>query len=631
MAKRQTKRALITSAISLLVCFSMLVGTTFAWFTDSVTSSGNIIKSGTLDVEMSFADGKLNPTATDTPYTDANGTPIFDYDNWEPGYTVARHLKIENKGTLALKYQVKIVADGDVSNLADVIDVYYTDPAAQVTGRASLTEANKLGTLSAVLANLNSADTTAKGELEAKASHTMTLVLKMQESAGNDYMNKSIGSTFSIVLIATQDTVEEDTFDELYDEDAALDFAPAGSEAALRTALKNGEKNIEITESFEISDALNVESSVNINGNGKTLSRKDGFTGTVFNVKTGNTLTLENVVLDGGAEWVSSYSLHSVGLTNSGVVATGNLVSIEGTAHLVLDEGTVLKNNDGASAVFIATRGGGSLTVNGAEISYNRAAGGAAIWGGGNITINEGSKINYNHATSIGGAIRMVDGYNNITFIMNGGEMNYNTSDGTGGALWGGNRAKYVFNGGEMAYNSAVSAGGAIWTGNYESYTFSGDFSLHDNSAGELGGAVRFADHASLTMTGGKVYNNTVSGESSAFFLNNNSASLIGGEISDNFSYSGGLGLTLGSADVNGVVAFNLSTNHNTAYLAEGFNANTIKFTVNEANANFANFNFKPYDGYVYAEGDENAFDCLNDGYTIVWDETKGLFCISAE
>ena len=50
MAKKQTKRALITSVISLLVCFSMLVGTTFAWFTDSVTSSGNIIKSGTLDV-----------------------------------------------------------------------------------------------------------------------------------------------------------------------------------------------------------------------------------------------------------------------------------------------------------------------------------------------------------------------------------------------------------------------------------------------------------------------------------------------------------------------------------------------------------------------------------------------------
>ena len=66
MAKRQTKRALITSVVSLLVCFSMLVGTTFSWFTDSVTSSGNIIKSGTLDVQMFFADG-----AKDVPADDA--------------------------------------------------------------------------------------------------------------------------------------------------------------------------------------------------------------------------------------------------------------------------------------------------------------------------------------------------------------------------------------------------------------------------------------------------------------------------------------------------------------------------------------------------------------------------------
>ena len=101
-----TKKALIFSALSLLLCLSMLIGTTFAWFTDSVTSAGNIIKSGTLDIAMSWADGTTDPAQT--TWTDASTGAIFDYDNWEPGYAEVRHIKIENKGTLALKYTVVI-------------------------------------------------------------------------------------------------------------------------------------------------------------------------------------------------------------------------------------------------------------------------------------------------------------------------------------------------------------------------------------------------------------------------------------------------------------------------------------------------------------------------------------------
>ena len=55
MKRRSTKSALLMSAISLLLCVSMLIGSTFAWFTDSVTSANNIIKSGTLDVELDYA------------------------------------------------------------------------------------------------------------------------------------------------------------------------------------------------------------------------------------------------------------------------------------------------------------------------------------------------------------------------------------------------------------------------------------------------------------------------------------------------------------------------------------------------------------------------------------------------
>lgn len=46
MNSKSTKRALLVSALSLVVCLAMLVGTTFAWFTDTATTGVNKIVSG---------------------------------------------------------------------------------------------------------------------------------------------------------------------------------------------------------------------------------------------------------------------------------------------------------------------------------------------------------------------------------------------------------------------------------------------------------------------------------------------------------------------------------------------------------------------------------------------------------
>ena len=95
--KKGIKRSLLMSALALLLCVSMLIGSTFAWFTDSVTSAGNIIKSGKLDVEMYWADGtKAVPAAGSADWKNAASGAIFKYDLWEPGYTEVRHIKIEN-------------------------------------------------------------------------------------------------------------------------------------------------------------------------------------------------------------------------------------------------------------------------------------------------------------------------------------------------------------------------------------------------------------------------------------------------------------------------------------------------------------------------------------------------------
>ena len=216
--KYSTKKALISSIVVLALCFTMLVGTTFAWFTDSATSTGNIIKTGNLDVEMYYADGtEAVPTTAEGWTNVTTGGPIFNYTNWEPGYAQVRHIKIENKGSLALKYKVLIVADGEVTDLADVIDVYYVDPAVQVETADDLVNTTKLGTLTEALTMLGA---TGSGNLLAGKSDVVTIALVMQESAGNEYMNMSIGSTFTIQVLATQYTYEEDSFGNGYDKGA---------------------------------------------------------------------------------------------------------------------------------------------------------------------------------------------------------------------------------------------------------------------------------------------------------------------------------------------------------------------------------------------------------------------------
>lgn len=252
---RSTKSALFTSVVAILLCCTMLLGTTFAWFTDTAQSSGNKIQAGTLDVDLLVYDE--NSTAADKFDSVANSTePIFNYTLWEPGYTQVETMKIANLGNLALKYQLNVVAkDVDttaVHNLADVIDVYMAFGQQTPTKFADITEANgwwKCGTLAQLMDNPNGftqgkllpkdADTTGitlggeNGILVGDV--TTTIALHMQESAGNEYQNLSLGNV-DINLVATQWTYEADNFDNQYDADASLDGIVASKPLASVTA-----------------------------------------------------------------------------------------------------------------------------------------------------------------------------------------------------------------------------------------------------------------------------------------------------------------------------------------------------------------------------------------------------------
>ena len=151
---KNRKRALLYSVISLLLSVTMLMGTTYAWFTDSVSSSSNIITAGNLDVEMYYTDDLESGN-----WKDASNTAVFNYDNWEPGYTEVRYIKIVNAGSLALRYRMSIIPEGVVGKLAEVIDLYYLEkPTANLQGRDALAALTPVSTLRDALITHRSTD-----------------------------------------------------------------------------------------------------------------------------------------------------------------------------------------------------------------------------------------------------------------------------------------------------------------------------------------------------------------------------------------------------------------------------------------------------------------------------------------
>ena len=124
---KSTRRALLTSALALLMCVAMLVGATFAWFTDTASTGVNKIQAGNLDIELQMKDNNGN-------WVNAEGKTLSFLVNgkipvegtqilWEPGCTYELpQLRVVNNGNLALKYKIQITGIQGDAKLNKVID-----------------------------------------------------------------------------------------------------------------------------------------------------------------------------------------------------------------------------------------------------------------------------------------------------------------------------------------------------------------------------------------------------------------------------------------------------------------------------------------------------------------------------
>lgn len=187
--KNRTKNALLFSSLSVLLCVTMLIGATFAWFTDTASTGVNRIQAGTLDVALLMEEGTDNWVSAEgkiLEFVDKD-----DNDLWEPGCTYhLPRLKVENQGNLALKFKLYITG---------------------IMGSAKLNEAIEW--------TIDGLDIGTERILAPGQYMEFTVSGHMKEDAGNEYQGLTIEG-IAIAVVAAQYTYENDSFDDQYDKDA---------------------------------------------------------------------------------------------------------------------------------------------------------------------------------------------------------------------------------------------------------------------------------------------------------------------------------------------------------------------------------------------------------------------------
>ena len=243
--QKTTKRSLVAAGLVLLLCIAMLVGTTFAWFTDTASTGVNKIQAGNLKMEVSYKN------TSDGEFTVLNeSTNVFKQDTlWEPGHVEYAVLNVKNIGTLALKYKLGINIAGETGStnvlgnefkLSDYIKFGVVDEDLSGKTRdemvAAVTDSKLIKEGYSKESHLDTTD----------ANETVTLVVWMPTDVGNK-ANYKVGAAvpeinLGINVAATQYTHESDSFGNQYDKDAQypdVAYTQASTQDELNTALNN--------------------------------------------------------------------------------------------------------------------------------------------------------------------------------------------------------------------------------------------------------------------------------------------------------------------------------------------------------------------------------------------------------
>lgn len=312
----KTKKALRGSLFALFLCIVLLIGTTFAWFTDTASTGVNKIQAGNLKVGLEYKNAE-NETFTSV----TEETKVFnDGALWEPGHVEYAVLKVKNEGNLALKYKlgVNIASEkgstnvnGDDFKLSEYINFAVVDGDKSSLDRAALVAAAGEGqSIKKGYSKESHLDTTG-------ADETVTLVVWMPETVGNEANHATSAEAPEINLgvnvAATQKDYESDSFDNRYDENATYPTIVQNTDA-LKDAITeatDGKANIKlpkdttVTLDNGIANEGDKSRNVTITGNGDTsvvdvITNATSAEGGQLNYQRGSTFTFDNLNIQAG-------------------------------------------------------------------------------------------------------------------------------------------------------------------------------------------------------------------------------------------------------------------------------------------------------------------------------------------
>lgn len=331
---KSTKRALVSSALAILMCVAMLIGTTFAWFTDTASTGVNKIQAGNLDIELQMkdkdgnwvnAEGKTLPFLVEGK-NPAEGTQIL----WEPGCTYyVPEVRVVNKGNLAVKFEYVNELLGVTGKLAEVLEPVFKTPTD--------TDGTDINIEPEVLK-------------PGEASPAWSFGYHMLKTAGNEYQNAT-ATGMCLTVVATQATYEKDSIDDQYDKDAEYPIlVTTGDELQAIVSNATAPVNIVLTNSITTNNfVIPEDKDVTLDLNGRTVTNAGSHT-----------------ILNKG----------HLTLTDSSADKSGQIISLKGnTAALrngdnavcVVEGGTI--SRDGANGnTWHVVENFGKMTFNGGKV-----------------------------------------------------------------------------------------------------------------------------------------------------------------------------------------------------------------------------------------------------------------------
>lgn len=316
-----TKKALFISTCALLFSMLMMAGSTFAWFTDSVSTGSNKITTGSLKVELLHTNAKVTKaeavTRSTLLFTDEKGEAI----SWEPGAVAYENFTVENAGDLALNYRLALDLNNantikeNGKSLKDVLKVKVLPRAVTANDLKEDSLKNDQGFKAVAGDQLNILEKAAGNGTQKLAkstsSDTYGVILYWQPNAETDYQynlanypdkdstEKPVDKTsdgkdrlsidLGISLGATQAMEESDSSGNDYDKEATY---PAGNAAELRTALEKASdgSTIELTGNIALDGDLTVNKNITIKSVGGAV-----ISGGAIEIGSGSNVTLRNI------------------------------------------------------------------------------------------------------------------------------------------------------------------------------------------------------------------------------------------------------------------------------------------------------------------------------------------------